>query len=83
MSGLTENEDYLTGEVARLQAEIARLRGHLTTARETVEMTDELLYKAAKIAGHLPYLVQALPEGSVEIEQAALQLQTLLVQRKL
>lgn len=82
MSGLTENEEYLSGEVERLQREVTRLRSHLTTARETVELLEGLVHKGAQIAGHLPYLCASLPEHSPEIEQAALQLQTLLVHRK-
>lgn len=80
---MTIDKEFYTDEIADLQVENARLRGHLNHARETVELLESVVHKAAQIAGHLPYLCASLPEPSLEIEQAALQLQTLLVQRQL
>ena len=82
MSDLTENEEYLSEEIAALRAQLVRQRDHLNTARATVEQLEQVVHKAAQIAQHLPYLCSTLPEHSPEIEQAAFQLQTLLVQRK-
>ena len=82
MSDLTENEEYLADENQQLRAQLMRQRDHLTQARETVDMLESLMHKAAQIAQHLPYLAESLPEPSQELMQAALQLQTLLVQRK-
>lgn len=51
-------------------------------ARGSVEILETIVHKAAQIAGHLPYLCESLQEPTAELLQAALQLETLLVQRK-
>lgn len=79
---LSQNEEYLTDEVQKLQALLVQNHHQLTHARESVEILESVVHKAAQIAGHLPYLCESLPEPSTELVQAALQLQTILVQRK-
>lgn len=79
---MTMNEELYAERVAELDAALQATRAKLVHARETVGLLEDVVHKAAKIAGHLPYLCQTLVEGSPELEQAALQLEQILVHRK-
>lgn len=79
---LSPNEEYLEDAYARQGELLRHTREQLTHANESVQILETVIHKAAQIAQHLPYLCESLPEPSNELMQAALQLQTILVQRK-
>jgi hypothetical protein len=70
-------DDYVIALQDALDAKIEQLR----TLQGIIENLETVIHKAARIAGHLPFLCAEMPEVSNELEQAALQLQQILVQR--
>lgn len=79
---LNNTEEWLSAEVERLQAALTERTRQLTATRQTVQTLETIIHKASKIAGHIPFLCSEMQEVSMELEQAALQLQTILVERK-
>ena len=79
---LSEEIQYLSDEVDRLNQLHGHMRQQMAHLLDTNTVLETVVHKAAQIAQHLPYLIESLPEPSAELLQAALQLQTILVQRK-
>lgn len=67
--------------IASLEAELLQKTAALVALRDMNETLEDLVHRGAKIAGHIPYLCKDV-EGSGQIEQAALQLHSLLVLRQ-
>lgn len=80
--GLSDREEFLTSEVESLSDALALKTTQLQEALETVQLLERVVHKASIIAGHIPYLCSSLTEASTDLEQAALQLQQILVHRK-
>lgn len=79
---LSTTEEYLSVEVEKLTETLAERNRQLMATRQIVQNLETVIHKAAKIAGHLPFLCAEMPEISGELEQAALQLQQILVERR-
>lgn len=78
---MTAQEEYMD-EIARLQQMSAEQSKQLAEANETIELLEDVIHKAAKLAGHIPYLCSTLAERSTDLEQTALQLQNILTRRR-
>lgn len=79
---MNSEENFLADELERYQTALALKARQLQDAHATIDLLDQVVHKAARIAGHLPFLCAEMPEVSNELVQAALQLQSILVQRK-
>lgn len=79
---LSATEEYLSVEVEKLNEALTERNRQLAATRATVQHLEMVIHKAAKIAGHIPYLCAEMSEISIDLEQAASQLQTILVERK-
>lgn len=80
--GLNQSEQFLSEEVTRLTNQLVERNRQLQDAHETVQLLERLIHGAAAIAGHIPFLV-ATYEGGPELENAAAQLQRLLIHRQM
>lgn len=78
----TQSEEYLTGEVISLQQSLAAKTLQLDEAQKTIDKLETIMHRAARIAGHIPFLCRELPEVSIELDNAASQLSRLLVLRE-
>jgi ABC-type transporter Mla subunit MlaD len=73
--------EYLTEQVTRLTTTLGERNRQLASANATIDLLEKVVHKATQIAQHIPYLCSSLPEHSPELDQAALQLQEILVRR--
>ncbi len=79
---MTQTEEFLIESVQRVERLLAEKQRQLDESRQLVATLDSVISKASKIATHIPFLCREMPEVSAELEQAALQLQQILVQRQ-
>lgn len=79
-NGLSDREEFLESEIAALERRYRDKVAQLAEAQRTIQILEDVIHRASKIAGHIPYLCSAL-EGSSDLENAAVQLQTILLRR--
>lgn len=79
---MTQSEVFLEDEVLKLESQLQAKDAQLRIAYESIEHLESVIHKAALIANHIPFLCSTLAEVSPELEQAAVQVRQILVDRK-
>lgn len=80
-SGLSDREEFLTSEVESFERLLKVRTQQLHDAANTIQHLENVLHKASMIASHIPYLCSQI-EGSGDLENAAVQLQRILIHRE-
>ena len=80
--GISDKEEFLISEVESFERLLIEKTRQLKDAQETIQLLEAVIHKASQIAGHIPYICSTLTEGSVDLENAALQLQRILIHRE-
>lgn len=79
---ISDREEFLESEIENVERLLRVRSTQLQEAYDTIAFLQNILGKAAQIAGHIPYLCLSI-DGSADLENAAMQLQQILIRRNL